>query len=74
MRHVSHLVSTRSSAILLSARGERGRLVNGGQLRPGDHRVVEPVAAGTEPLSPSERVDVDIGIDEDVSHDPIHRG
>lgn len=44
------------------------------ELGSGDDRVTQSVTAGNEPASASEVVDEDVGVDEDVSHDPIHPG
>ena len=63
----------------LSQRAEQGgddvgRRCAGEQLGASDHRVMQPMPARSEFDGPTQMVDEDIGIDEDVSHDPTRRG
>lgn len=49
----------------------RGRRT-GEELRPGDHRIVQPMSSWFDPRRSPKVIDEHVGIDEDVSHDPTH--
>jgi hypothetical protein len=44
------------------------------EFRPGDHRIVKSVSGRFEFSRASQVVDEDVGVYEDVSHDPTRRG